>query len=488
MRLFNSSIYLVFSVFTVLNLISQNSFAQQINAGLQKENLKLRNNSFRIVETTTLFPASTSGVLIPQKAFGLPQRATASFGTLSDSRVISRSQAGAYELTNSLAADTVSEKLLSLAVIPVCGPSPERNVMTCFNLLGGELLDTVPLPGNLSTTPFFYDGSWFIGTSKGFFLRTEGSSVRYTPSLGGINSRFWGADSRLYMRALKDRLYPEATRPNASQNSQQIASNLPNGWKWYYATSSEYVGTPVVSGNSIIIQTAQQFLNSFDVNTGKLLWATRLAPESPLRLGAAALTATAREILVGTDEGDIIALNPKDGTLLWRYALPIDSNDKYHSIAAAPLVAGRSIIVSNAESQTQRVSLDGRNLEWSYPLGSVAQARNDEFNVYLGGSNGALAALDLRTGTLKWKTLLNPSSPLTTIFVVKDKKMLLVSTKKGQIFLVNAENGHIESSTPTLGDSLGEFFPVVGEADTCLTFVPNALRCFKVESTELTLN
>ncbi len=488
MRFFNCFAYSIFSAFIVFNLAPQYSLAQHANAGLQKDNLKLKNNSFRIIETTTIFPASSSGVSIPQKAFGLPHRATATFGTLSDSRVTSRSQAGAYELTNALAASTVSEQLLSLAVVPVCGPSPERNVLSCFNLLGGELLDTVPLPGNLSTTPFFYDGSWFIGTSKGFFLRTEGSSVRYTPTLGSVNSRFWGSDSRLYMRALKDRLYPEATRPNASQNAQQIAPNIPNGWKWYYATSSEYVGTPVVSGNSIIIQTAQQFLNSFDVNTGKLLWATRLAPESPLRIGASALTATAREILIGTDEGAILALNPKDGALLWRYSFPIDSNDKYHAITAAPLVTGRSIIASNAESQTQRVSLDGRNLEWSYPLGSVAQARSDESNVYLGGSNGALAALDLRTGALKWKTLLNPSSPLTTIFVVKDKKMLLVSTKKGEIFLVNSENGHIETSTPTLGDSLGEFFPVVGEADTCLTFVPNALRCFKVESTELTLN
>ena len=437
----------------------------------------------RILETLTVMPSMSAAFPASTKALQLPTRSTAAFGGPLDARS-TIAPLGRYGVSQSVVQGTVLDGTVSIGVVPVCGPSPRTHSMLCYNALSGEQLDEFPVPGAISTTPVYVDGSWFFGTSKGFFIRTDGTSLRSTPLLGGAQQAFWGGLSRQTMRSLRPRTGIDGPEAKDAPLAKFRASPRP-GWKWFYTASAEFVGTPVPQGNMIYTTTANQFLYGFDLASGRLVWTSRLAPESPLRLSGSPVAASNKEVLIGTDEGTVTALDPANGSLLWRYQIPLKVEDRFRAVVAPPFFQGRSFIVSNSESITQRVSLDGRTVEWSYPMGSVAQIRTDDASVFVGGSDGAVASLESRSGILRWKMTVSIDSPIASVFFVRKRNQLLVANKRGTLTLLDARTGALLATTRSTGEVVGEFFPGQGESDACLSFAIGGFRCYIAEGTNL---
>ena len=456
-----------------------------------------------IVETLAMSP-TVAGQTHIEKAFTRPTRSWVPFGGSADGRSNSAGLfVGRYGVSSIPLQETILRNTINVSSVPVCGPSPTLNTLACHNSSAGELLKEFPIPGNLSTQPVFFDGSWFFGTSKGFFVRTEGTSLLSTPLLGGEQTGYWGSASRSQMKALKPLNSLDA--PEKDTDPRVAFRKLPRpGWRWYATTSAEFVGTPLFLGSQILVLTAQQFLLSLDAGTGKTLWSVRLAPEASLRIEGRALTSNSKEVLVGTEEGQLMAINPKDGAVLWRHLMTTTGRERFRSIVAPPTASGRSVFVSNAETQTIRLSLDGKTVEWTYPLGSVAQTRVVEDALLIGGHDGTLVSLDARTGALRWKILLSPDAPLASIYWGgnspegsspssagsagsaaaafngaqrgADSGSVLAADKKGRVFQVRLKDGRLLDSTTPQGEVVGEFFRANNE--TCLSYTINGFRCF----------
>jgi outer membrane protein assembly factor BamB len=426
-----------------------------------------------IVETYAMSPRNVVSPDI-EKVFLKPDRNWVSFGGLTEGQSTGLFL-GRYGVSTIPLLGTVLENTINVASHPLCGPSPKTNTMACYNSVTGEFLQEFPTPGNVTTQPVFFDGSWFFGTSKGFFVRTEGTSLLSTPLLGSENIGYWGTPARKILKALKPLNSLDApekeTDPRVTFRKQPRA-----GWRWYATTSSEFMGSPLLVGSQILVLTAQQFLLSLDSGTGKTLWSVRLAPETALRLDGRALMATAKEVLVGTDDGQLLAVNPKDGAILWRHLLATTGRERFRSVVAAPSAMGRSVFVSNAESVTLRLALDSRAVEWSYPIGSVARTQWINDALIVAGSDGNLVSLDAKSGALKWKVALSPDTSLTSIGRGKQSDSFLVADKKGRVFQVRAQDGKVLDSTGPVGEVVGEFFQSYN--DQCLSFADNGFRCF----------
>ena len=202
------------------------------------------------------------------------------------------------------------------------------------------------------------------------------------------------------------------------------------------------------------------------------------------------MTSTPTEIIVGTNLGAILILNPKTGSIEWSWQVQeaTDSQrestqlpagpDKFNSIVSTPLVIDRNLIVSNTESMTQNISLDSKSAIWSYPLGSVAQPKLYQNSVLIGSSNGKLVSLNKETGEVLWSTSLTYDlSPIMSVFVTK-KNVILAASSRGQIFMVDPNNGKILSQNLPIGETNGEFFAGYDKADACISFSQNGFRCF----------
>lgn len=399
----------------------------------------------------------------------------------------------------------MSINLNSKGSLPWCGPSPKTNTINCFDMShSGAYMESFPIPGKLSSTPVFYENSWLIGTTKGFLMRVEANSKnRNLPKLGNENINFWGANSRQAMADLKPKpIYTEDSSQNTTTPNDANQPKIPDGVKWVFPASSSFLGTPVIQNGFVYIYAASQYFQAFNWETGKLVWAVRLAPSTNLRLNSDALLVTKSEIYVGSSLGTLLSLNPSNGSILWSWQVPgadetqrVQTSlpagpDKFYGIVASPTLISANdnpeasgekfLLVSNAESMTQAISINTHNLLWSYPAGSVAQAKMYKNHILLGTSNGKVVSLNPQNGTPNWSTNATDSSPIMSLFLTKNN-VLLAATRSGQIYMLNPETGKILGQNFKIGNVNGEFFPGFDKAEACLSFAFNGFRCFRAK-------
>jgi WD40 repeat protein len=367
----------------------------------------------------------------------------------------------------------------SESIVPVCGQAADFNTFGCWNLTGGEALADIPLPGQLTTLPQYFDGSWFVGTSRGFFIRLEANGPYLTPSFGIDSELFHGPDARSTMKAL--------SRRNASVTSseeQSFVARFQGSWQWYATANAEFIGAPQFGNKQVFVLTANQSLNSYDLENGKLNWSVRIAPEAQLRLATASLLLTEKGLLVGTSDGNLILVDATAGQVKWRHSVVTGAADRFAAIAAPPLLVGNSIIISNAESVTQRLNLDTKAIEWSFPVGSVAQPRYDEGFVFVAGSDGAVHKLDVRTGERAWRSDKLSNNVLVSVYLQKMHNVAFVADSVGQISVLqmagNEAGRFVGATAPSsLGPVIGDFFAGRSELnEICLSYKTPGVNCW----------
>lgn len=425
-----------------------------------------------VQQTTAHFPTSRAQLPRFARPSPLAEQASASFAALPPQKGGAALQPLRHRF------DGPSEESVPPAVLPVCGPAPDSFSFACFNLATGESLADMPLPGHVTTVPQFYDGSWYVGTSRGFFARYEANGVYLTPGFGLDSLLFHGPDARATMKSLAT---SAASSTLGDSSGQSLRSRFRGAWSWYATANAEFIGTPQMGGGRVFVLTANQSLNAYDIQNGKLLWGVRLAPEVQLRLASTSLVLHERGVLVGTNDGNLLLLDPKNGQTLWRQSVTGDAGLRFPAISAPVLALSDGIIVSNAESVTQRINWDARSTEWSYGTGSVVQPKYDEGTVYVAGSDGALHKLDVRTGQLRWKRALPTTSPLVALTLLKKQDIAMVASANGSVFAVRMTNGELDSisNSSTYGPVIGDFFAGrVEQNEVCLSYRTPGYACW----------
>lgn len=458
--------------------------------------IKLVTSYPEILEVSGSYPPGPVGTLSTRPTVVIPYQKTFSqFGGLTPDNLFSiekQKKVKEEDGKNSL----INKSKIPFFPRPVCGASPEQNTLNCFDLNhSGQYLQSYPIPGAVSSTPIFYDNHWLIGTNKGYLVKVEANKQNsYLPLLGAENTSLWGNYARKYMAIFKPKpIYKDQGNTNNTTNSHDLIKETlshSQNIKWIFSNSSKFVGTPIIQNGFIYVFSANEYIQAFNWETGKLSWALRLAPDVNLRLSSNALITTASEVIVGTNLGAVLILNPINGSIAWSWQIHEASDsqreltqlpagpDKFNSIVATPLVIERNLIVSNSESMTQNISLETKSAVWSYPIGSVAQPKSYKNAVIIGSSNGKIISLNKETGEVLWATNLTLDlSPIMSVFITKSN-VILASSSRGQIFMIDPENGKVLSQNLPIGETNGEFFAGYDKSDACISFSQNGFRCF----------
>lgn len=381
--------------------------------------------------------------------------------------------------------------------MPVCGPSPMTNALNCFDLAKmGSFIGSFPIPGGVSSTPVFYENSWLIGTSKGFLLRVRANAEHsFLPQLGNESLAFWGAESRSLMGEMRPKVVYSETGEVSSEvaeSNDKLGEHMP-GLQWLFTTSSEPLGTPILGNGMLFFLSSSQYLQAIDWNTGKLAWTKRLAPDTSLRLQSNSLLLNGSQLFAGTSLGTLLILDSKSGSMEWSWQVPsatsqqriegrlTPSSDRYAAIVAPPLVSGDNLIVSNAESLTQNISLASHTEKWSYPAGSVTAPKiYKKKSVLIGSDSGRVVSLNLENGAVNWAVDLTNSSPVVSLFLAADESFLYAASRLGELFVLVPEDGRMVARHPSSGEVNGEFFATPSGA-ACVSSSINGFRCFKVK-------
>jgi len=173
---------------------------------------------------------------------------------------------------------------------------------------------------------------------------------------------------------------------------------------WRSATEAPMHAAPTVSDGRVFAEDVNDELFAFDAASGAQLW-TYQALAEPARIIAATSPAVENETLVSSfASGEVVALRAANGNELWNASL--SRANRTNALSEIRDIAGRPVIFKS--------------------------------DVYAVSHSDVFAAVDLRTGQVRW-TL--PVSAITTPWAVGD--VVYVIDDSGQVICVSRESGQV---------------------------------------------
>ncbi len=230
------------------------------------------------------------------------------------------------------------------------------------------------------------------------------------------------------------------TRANLGETAITSANAGDLAPLWSFKTSDEVPDTPTIDGGAAYAVDAGGSVYRLDAATGAIVWHIKL-PSLTGNAQSNARTSPAigpSSIIIGDQaSGTVYALSKTDGTLIWRATL---ETAKYAIITSSPVILGNRVVVGVASNQEEMAAT---------VKGFVPTFR------------GSVAALDLATGRILWKTYMVPSG-YTGAAVWGSN--LAVDEARGAVFAGTGDN----YSVPPAVASCQAAAQTSGELDTCL--------------------
>lgn len=194
---------------------------------------------------------------------------------------------------------------------------------------------------------------------------------------------------------------------------EQVPSDLRLHGLWYRQSQilhqpDEARLTPLVVGKRFFYSDRPDRVVALNAQNGRQLWKAVLPPArggegKPVQLSGG-IGAGEGFLYVGTDEGEVIALNPDDGSVQWR--TPLTSE-----VLTPPLASGGVLVVRTNDGRIAALDPVNGNLLWTYSstvpvltLRGVSMPLIDQGRVFAGFANGKLVALALDSGEVLWES------------------------------------------------------------------------------------
>ena len=205
------------------------------------------------------------------------------------------------------------------------------------------------------------------------------------------------------------------TNGNSAHNSGHLdaPSNPALAWSQDAGTGtsddSAITGAPIVVGGVVYTLDAAAQVSAFDARSGGLRWQTSLVPnedeEGEEGFGGG-LAADGGKVFVTTGFGEVLALSPASGEILWRRAVGAP-------FRAAPAAIGGLVVAVTRDSQAFGLNAEDGAVRWRHQgvapvagyLGGASPAIVGQIALVPYGS-GELAALDAATGRQIWSAVL----------------------------------------------------------------------------------
>ena len=172
------------------------------------------------------------------------------------------------------------------------------------------------------------------------------------------------------------------------------------------------ISEPIVMDDKVFVLDADAILSSFDLNTGDLLWKTKiLSPQSKksdVSIKSSGIAANASSVFAATGFGEVVALDITSGKELWRY-------NASTPIRIAPTCSADKLFIQTIDNRLIALNTNNGEEIWNYEilqedttlLGGASPALDIAQDILIAAfSNGEIQALKASTGSPLWNNVL----------------------------------------------------------------------------------
>ncbi|MDR1350414.1 MAG: outer membrane protein assembly factor BamB [Zoogloeaceae bacterium] len=280
---------------------------------------------------------------------------------------------------------------------PFAGSSPKMAELAPVKATVELVVDwdyAIGKAGDFVFYPAVTDNAVFVAAADGSLARLENGVQKWRVQTGKPLSAGVGSDGERVVVG--------------TRKGEVLAFSAEDGaFLWQAQASSEVLAPPLVEDDLVIVRSGDNNLTAFD-NAGQRKWFyQRPTPSLSLR-GAAPMLSADVFVLTGFPGGKLVAISRQNGAPLWEgtVALPKGATEleRVADVVAPPAVFGA---IACAVAFQGRVTCfdfaQNGNLSWSRDLSSSVGLTLDNRSVYVMDDESALHALDLASGSSRWK-------------------------------------------------------------------------------------
>jgi len=212
---------------------------------------------------------------------------------------------------------------------------------------------------------------------------------------------------------------------------------------------------PAVGGGKVVITAQSGVVQAFDAATGAAGWRASTDVSGAALLGASSAAISADTVVVAGSTGQIQAFDLATGAVKWQAS--ISGNSSISAItglrdaSASPVIHGDSVYATGIGGALVALDLKTGDVRWQQPIGSAETPVVSGGSLFLIDLENRMIAIDLKTGKAIWaQTLpLKPSSNRKGSWAgpVLAAGKLWASSNDGRIASVDAVTGALGVAT-----------------------------------------
>jgi outer membrane protein assembly factor BamB len=231
-----------------------------------------------------------------------------------------------------------------------------------------------------------------------------------------------------------------------SENGELVAFLLSDGSEvWRSNVKSEVLASPVEENGLVAVQTIDGHLYLIDAETGVAKWSfDSNLPTLSLR-GTSAPVFKDNTVLAGFANGKVIALNLKNGALLWQERIGIPAGrselERLVDIDGSLLVEDNLLYVVGFQGNIAAIDLTNGKTIWKREASSYHGPAAGLGNIYIVNENDHIQALDDRSASNVWEQVALKGRQLSEPVLFANH--VAVADLEGYIHLIKQLDGSI---------------------------------------------
>jgi len=248
-----------------------------------------------------------------------------------------------------------------------------------------------------------------------------------------------------------------------TENGVVIALNAADGKeKWRSSLPSEVMALSEAKFGLIIARTNDSKVHALDVGDGSIAWKVgRGAPSLTLR-GASEPKVVGDSVLVGYDDGKMMALSMRDGEELWEATVSTPRGrselERISDVDGEIAYLDGTVYAVSFNGRVVAVDMDTGKTIWTKDLSSDVGPSVDESHLYITDDDDSVWAFDKTSGATIWR-----QDKLLYRDLTAPKAMgnyIVVGDYKGYLHWLSKEDGQLVGRDNVAGDAI-EVAPII---------------------------
>ncbi len=242
----------------------------------------------------------------------------------------------------------------------------------------------------------------------------------------------------------------------SSSYGEIIKINIQDGnIDWKKNINNPVQGAPSIFNNFIYQMTVNNELFVIDINTGTEIWRYEASIVSAIANGAASPVVDSNLVILPSNTGELLALDPITGSLLWSTSLVIEGKIfgslELTDIDAGPVMHKGLIYSSSLSGKFAVIDSVSGGLIWEVPIKTSNNPVVNGDAVFILSNDGRLINLFRKNGNVRWISNISKEvkinandAPICSGPLLAKNNIWLVC-QDGKVFKVNSHNGKYDN-------------------------------------------